>query len=73
MLIGLGAMIRLCRGLRSPERGTWWRLVDDRRKKWAEFRRMYKYKPSNEKKGHIQEARVDSMSKGVVKQVAGHE
>ena len=38
--------------LKEPREGHLVVLVDDRRKKQAEFRRMYKYKPSKEKKGH---------------------
>lgn len=55
--------------LEEPREG----LGDDKRKKWAEFRRMYRCECSKREARAFQEASVDSMSKGVEKHVARHE
>lgn len=68
----VGALIRLCRGSRSPGRDTWSRLGDDRWRKWAEFRSVCKGKPGKGKERAFQEEGADSMSKGVGKQIAWH-
>ena len=73
LFIMLRAVIRLCRGSRSPGRGSWPRLAGDERKKWAEFRRMYRCEPRKREARAFQEAGADSMCKGVEKPVAGHE
>lgn len=53
------------RGSGSPGRGTWSRLGDDRWSKWAEFRSTYRGKSGKREEMPLQEAGVDSVSKGV--------